>query len=95
MDKQLKKLLRGIVEYEGLIEDMLKGKTVEIVSNFNDQPHGRSKPSLKGKRFAIKSAHIETRHGGEIHVQCEGLWCFPQLWRDAVLVQPDSAGASE
>jgi len=94
MDEQLKKILRGIVEYDGLISDMLKGKTVEIVSNFNDQPHGRSKPSLKGKRFTVKSAYTEARHEGEIHLQCDGLWCFPQLWRDAVLVKPDSARGS-
>ena len=95
MGEQLKILLRDIAYRDGLISDMLKGQTVEIVSNFNDQPHGRSKPSLKGKRFIVKGAYVETRHEGEIHVQCEGLWCFPQLWRDAVLVKPDSAGGSQ
>lgn len=86
MDEQLKKLLRGIVEYDKIIGELLKGKTVEIISNFNDQPIGRSKPSLKGKRYKVTYAISKVDQGGEIHLQCEGLWCWPQLWKDAVIV---------
>lgn len=93
MDEQLKKILRGMVEYNGIINDMLKGKTVEIISDFNDQPIGRSKPSLKGKRYKIR--HASADHmimEGEIHLWCVGLQCLPKLWKDAVLVADSASG---
>lgn len=86
LNTDLRALLATAVRLEADINRALAGKSVEITSNFNDQPHGRSKPSLKGKRFIVKFAHMETRKEGEIHLSCEGLWCFPQLWRDAEIV---------
>jgi len=39
--------------------DLLLNKEVRITSNFNGQPHGHSRPSLKGKVFSIKNVHLE------------------------------------
>jgi len=43
------------------IGDKFEGRSVRILSNYNAQPYGNSKPSLKGKVFKITSAHIDSR----------------------------------
>jgi len=40
----------------------LKGRRVRIVSDFNDQPYGRSRPSLKGKVTTISHVCVESSH---------------------------------
>jgi hypothetical protein len=35
------------------IEDAYKGKMVRILSDFNGQPYGRSRPNLKGRIFKV------------------------------------------
>ena len=84
---EMRNLVSGMVECNKTISERLKGCTIEIVSNFNDQPHGRSKPSLKGKRYKVKGAAADLECGGRIVLWCEGLWCLPTLVRDAVIVE--------
>jgi hypothetical protein len=41
------------------LEASLKGRKVRVLSNFNGQPWGRSKPSLKGKVFEVERVHYD------------------------------------
>jgi hypothetical protein len=41
------------------LNTLLQGQTVEIISDFRDQPFGRNKPSQKGKTVTIRSASID------------------------------------
>lgn len=90
LDNELKSLMLGVRDYQRQVSDILRDKVIEIISDFNDQPHGRSKPSLKGKRYKVKSAHIDASQDGEIHLFCDGLFCLPALWRDAIIVSDRS-----
>lgn len=66
-----------------LVWMVLKGRTVEVISDFNDQQFGRSKKSLKGKRFEITNAFTD---GGEIVVWLKGCDCGAELWKDVKLI---------
>ena len=46
-------------EFDRRCNDMFTGRTVEIISNYNGQICGRSRPSLKGKRFKVTSAIVD------------------------------------
>ncbi len=41
------------------IDKKFVGKSVKILSDWNGQVHGSSKPSLKGKVFKIMNTHID------------------------------------
>jgi hypothetical protein len=43
---------------------LAKGKRVKIVSAYNGQDYGRSRPSLTGKIVEVESIHIDPLHGG-------------------------------
>lgn len=42
------------------ISETLVGRSARIVSKFNGQPHGRSRPPLTGKVFPIVAAFAES-----------------------------------
>ena len=70
-------------ESERCIQSLLKRRTVEVISDFNDQQYGRSKKSLKGKRFKVHHSFVEC---GQVTVWLEGCRCGALLWVDVVLV---------
>lgn len=74
---------------ERSITALLVGRTVEVISNFNDQQFGRCKPSLKGKRFTIHHAFVDD---GGVTVWLEGCHCGAGLWEDVILVDQSGAG---
>lgn len=74
-------------ESERCIGALLKQRTVEVISNFNDQQFGRSRPSLKGKRFTINGAFVED---GGVTVFLDGLRCGARLGADVALVDTAS-----
>lgn len=63
-DKLMQNLLRGQAEYIAGRVDMLnrelKGKKVRILSKWNGQPWGKSRPSLQGKEFEIDRVCIDS-----------------------------------
>ena len=58
----IKKVLSGLPMQIAQIEERAKklamGKTVRILSNFNGQPFGLSKPALTGQTFVVKEVSI-------------------------------------
>jgi hypothetical protein len=42
------------------VSEMLIGRQARIISNFNGQPYGTSKPSLKGKVITVKAISIDS-----------------------------------
>jgi hypothetical protein len=74
---------------ERSITALLVGRTVEVISNFNDQQYGRSKPTLKGKRFTVHNAFVDDGH---VTVWLEGCHCGARLWEDVVLVDQSGSG---
>jgi hypothetical protein len=73
-----------IVDAERSIKALLKRRTVEIISNFNDQLYGKSKKSLKGRRFIVDDSSVDQ---GRVTVFMEGVRCGAWLWEDVVLVE--------
>lgn len=41
--------------------DMCVGRTVRIISDYNGQPFGKSKPNLKGREFKVKAAFFHAK----------------------------------
>lgn len=81
--------LDAAVTSERNITALLVGRTVEVISNFNDQQFGRSKPSLKGKRFTVHHAFVDD---GGVTVWLEGCHCGAGLWEDVILVDQSGVG---
>ena len=52
------------------IRTSLKGRKVEILSNYNGQPHGRSKPSQRGNVLTVRDATLDL-DGSDIALQLE------------------------
>lgn len=50
--------------------DRLRGKTIVITGNYNGQPFGKSKRNLKGEKFVIEYAMMDTC--GEIYILITG-----------------------
>lgn len=82
---ELAALLGQAVEIEVAVNNLLKGRRVEVISDFNDQPHGRSRPSLKGKQYTIRSADMDTGWSS-INLWLDGCQCATMLWTDVVLL---------
>ncbi len=61
---------KQIKNIETLVRKDVIDKEVKIISNYNGQPYGSSKPSLKGKVFKIKDIIIDDKqiyfHNGNI-----------------------------
>jgi len=55
---------------------LLSGLSVTILSNFNGQPFGRSRPSLKGKTYTVSHAFYDDFHGVCVFVRGER-WSIP------------------
>jgi hypothetical protein len=85
-NEALKRYIANAFRCETYVNNILRERTVEIVSDFNDQPFGRSKKSLKGKRFKVKSACLSLSEG-EIHLWLDGCQCAAVLWTDARLIE--------
>lgn len=60
-----------IKEMEDSMHDFLIGRAVEIISDYNGQPCGTSKPSLKGKTGEIVGVNI---NGTACSVWIEGYY---------------------
>ena len=46
--------------------DLVKGKTIKILSDYNGQPYGQSKRSLKGECFTVTGSTVES----------DGIWLY-------------------
>jgi hypothetical protein len=62
---------------------LLRGRTAQVISDFNDQQFGRSKKSLNGKRFTIENAMVD---GGTVTVWLKGCRCGAELWKDVEVI---------
>ena len=91
LDDLIREDLAMVISNEQAIGEIMRGRTVEVISDFNDQPYGRSKPSLKGKRYEVLSAFVEQ---GGVTVWLSGLRCGARLWEDVVLID-DSQSQSK
>ena len=49
----INKLQEDIKEIKDKISKILIGRKVRVISDYNGQPHGKSKPKLTGKIFTI------------------------------------------
>lgn len=45
------------------INDMLAGRRVRITSDYNGQPYGSSRPSLRGKEYCVRAAFFSGEGG--------------------------------
>lgn len=61
---QLQILINKAKDLQNKAEVLVKGKRVKIVSNYNGQDYGRSKPALTGQIFEVTSIHIDGLHRG-------------------------------
>jgi len=63
LKEKIKVIAKEITDFERKkqeeINNLIKGKKVIIVSNFNGQPFGTSKKSLKGRVFEIDSLSVQ------------------------------------
>lgn len=73
---EIDRLLEQIGIHKSVIHRMLRGKTATITSDYNGQPHGSSRPSMKGKEMRIGSVHIDN---DEVHVRPSGQRCYLPL----------------
>ncbi|KKK88912.1 hypothetical protein LCGC14_2738380 [marine sediment metagenome] len=55
----LNALQNQVLDVHNTAQAMMIGKQVKILSDFNGQPYGRSKKSLKGKTFFVISVEID------------------------------------
>jgi hypothetical protein len=67
---KLGNLHNTLIRTVGKIDDLLIGKEATILSDYNGQPFGRSRPSMKGKRIviadvAVSHTEIEVRPRGQ------------------------------
>lgn len=51
------------IELQRRLIDLVKNRFVEVKSDWNGQPFGNSRPSLKGKRFKVESADLDVHNG--------------------------------
>ena len=51
--------LSAIKLHSESIRKALEGKRYKIISDFNGQPYGHSKPSLKGKVFVVRGVVVD------------------------------------
>lgn len=47
--------------------EFAEGRTVKIISDYNGQPYGHSKPSMKGQTFKVKNVEITSGGGGGVY----------------------------
>ncbi len=75
ISEKMRYALCDINEIIGGVSAQVAGKEVTILSNFNGQPHGRSRKSLKGSVQKVKRA---TYDGGSLWLWLEDdgqCWC--------------------
>ena len=79
-DKDIKHVLRRIkLDAEILqlrADTLVVGRPVRILSDYNGQPYGRSRRSLRG----------ETRTAERVHVDSRGIWLFLREERVSISV---------
>lgn len=78
LDEKLRNQLQDLNQVAISLEDkagkLAKGKWVEVTSDFNGQPFGRSKKSLRGKQFQVRTVILD-RHGVTLWIGKELLAC--------------------
>lgn len=79
---------------QAAVNSLLQFRTVEVISDFNDQPYGRSKKSLKGQHFMVQTVILEL-HDKEIHLLLKGCTCGVVLWQDVKLVEEKSRSTQQ
>lgn len=66
-DQETKReLLRILTEAKALqlrLDTLVAGRKVKVISDFNGQPYGRSRRSLRGQTLTVERAHIDTHWG--------------------------------
>jgi membrane protein implicated in regulation of membrane protease activity len=55
LKKDINNYIRDISKLKNIVRKKLKGRTIKIVSDYNGQPYGSSKKSIKGSIWRIKS----------------------------------------
>lgn len=55
-------------------EKALVGQRVKIVSNYNGQPHGRSKPSQRGQEGEVECVHFDPHWGPSLKLKDRDLY---------------------
>lgn len=69
---EVNKRIEAIRVLKGEIDFMLKDQNAKIVSNYNGQPHGRSKPKMTGEVRRITSVYLSEYMGPKISIFLEG-----------------------
>lgn len=57
--RELKTAVLKIAKINQDAKELIQGREMKILSDYNGQPYGSSKPSLKGKIFRVESVSIE------------------------------------
>ena len=61
------------------IEETLIGRSVQVISDHNGQPSGRSRKSWRGEVRKITSVHIEPKGGISVALETDEYECFIPL----------------
>lgn len=73
MKTQLENFLVEAKAAHERLNALVKDKQVRIVSNYNGQPFGRSKRSLRGEIMTVTGAHIDPHWG--VYLRLKGERC--------------------
>ena len=61
--EQVSALFATFIISEEKYNEGVKDRRVKVTSDFNGQPHGRSKKSLKGEMFTVKRGFFDSFNG--------------------------------
>lgn len=73
------------IQANNLVREQLIGRECRVLSNFNGQPHGRSRKPWTGKVCKIQSAYIDD-HDNSKHTN--------RWWRSQIIIQLENASAA-
>lgn len=62
------------VAAHNLAESMLKGRSIRIVSDYNGQPYGSSKPSLCGQECVVEQVNFDMQWGISLKLKNHSLY---------------------
>lgn len=68
---ELKKLKLNAEILQLSADALVMGRSVRILSDYNGQPYGTSKPSLRGETRIVERVHIDTHLGFSLFLQGE------------------------
>lgn len=67
VDKQMKQRMlaakQKAFEMELELNTLVSGRPVKILSDWNGQPYGRSRRSMKGREMTVERAHVDAHWG--------------------------------